>query len=279
MLDTLVINKCVLRTLSLNINIPETLRSPENRQIDGLYIKIENGEVVNVATDSLYMHKASASLSNICNDESMLEISGKVIIPFESLRLYFRLADLNITSNGDWVFLNRVVWESWCRLSKMPTYICADYNADYNKATNKSFQKTGLSLYRWLIDTINTHSVAFDSFYFYKYKPTQEVYLFGVVKEDDRLRITRISYVGKYAGKVTKKIKLKGCFLNPSHLVGFSGKDVEVEICDDSFNFRMDFIPKEYTDSNVVSIFKNYTKDDKKTIKRMCKELLEGKED
>ena len=272
MLDTIVINKCVLRTLSLNINISETLRSPANRQIDGLYIKIENGKVVNVATDSLYMHKASASLSNICNDESMLEISGNVIIPFESLRRYFKLADLNISSNGDWVFINRVVWESWCRLSNMPAYISGHY-VDYNKATNKSFQKTGLSLFKWLIDTINTHSIAFDSYYFYKYKPTQEVYLFGVVKDDDRLKITRISYVGK----VAKTLKLKDCFLNPSHLVGFSGKDVEVEICDNAFNFRMDYIPKEYTDSSVVSIFKNYTKDDKKTIKKMCKNFLDGK--
>lgn len=277
MLDTFVINKCVLRTLSINIGKFEKLRSPANKQLDGLYIKIENGKVVNVVADSLYMHKASASLSNICNDDSMLETSGEVIIPFESLRRYFKLADLNIiSSNGDWVFINRVVWESWCRLSKMPAYISGHY-VDYNKATNKSFQKTGLSLFRWLIDTINTHSIAFDSYYFYKYKPTQEVYLFGVVKEDDRLKITRISYVGKYAGNVVKTIKMKYCFLNPSHLVGFSGKDVEVEICDDAFNFRMDYIPKEYTDSNVVSIFKNYTKDDKKTIKRMCKNLLDGK--
>lgn len=268
MLDTFVINKCVVRTLSLNISAAELGRA--HKQIDGLYIKVENGEVVNVATDSYYIHKASVSLSSIC-DSNVVETSGEVIIPFESLRRYFKLA--NLTSDIDWVFINRVAWESWCRLSKMPAYISGKY-VDYNKATNRSFKKTGLSLYRRLIDTINTHSIAFDSYYFYKYKPTQEVYLFGVVEEDDRIKVIRLSYVGK----VAKKIKLKGCFLNPSHLVGFSGKDVEVQIYDNSFNFQMDYVPSEYTHSSVVSIFKYYSQDYKKTIKRMCKELLEGKE-
>ena len=269
MLDTFVINKCVVRTLSLNISAEELCRA--NNQIDGLYIKVENKEVVNVATDSYYVHKASATLPN--SIELIQDMSGEVIIPFESLRLYFKLADANLKADGDWVVINRVVWESWCRLNKMPAYISGSY-VDYNKVTNRSFEETGLKLFRWLIDTINTHSMAFDSFYFYKQKKTQEVYLFGVVKKgDDRFRITRISYVGK----APKRIKLKRCFLMPSHLVGFSGKDVEVEICDDAFSFRMDYIPNEYTDSNVVSIFKNYTKDDKKTIKRMCKNLLDGK--
>lgn len=267
MLDTFVINKCVVRTLSLNISAEELVRA--NNQIDGLYIKVEDKEVVNVATDSYYVHKASSTLPN--SIELIQDMSGEVIIPFESLRLYFKLADANLKADGDWVFINRVVWESWCRLNQMPTYITGSY-VDYNKVTNRSFKKTGLSLFRWLIDTINTHSMAFDSFYFYKQKKTQEVYLFGVVKEDDRFRITRISYVGK----VPERIKLKNCFLMPSHLVGFSGKDVEVEICDNFFNFKMEYIHSENTFSSVASIFKSYTKDDKKTIKRMCKELLEG---
>ena len=268
MLDTFVINKCVIRTLSLNISAEEL--GSANNQIYGLYIKIENKEVVNVATDSYYVHKASATLPNSIELTSCM--SGKVIIPFESLRLYFKLADPNLKADGDWVFIDRVVWESWCRLNRMPAYISGSY-VDYNKATNISFKETGLKLFRWLIDTINTHSRVFDSFYFYKQKKTQEVYLFGVIKEGDGFKITRIAYVGK----VAKTIKLKDCFLNPSHLVGFSGKDVEVEIYDDSFNFKMEYLPNEYTHSSVVSIFKNYTKDDKKTIKRMCKELLEGK--
>lgn len=267
MLDTLVINKCVVRTLSLNISAAKLGRA--YKQIDGLYIKVENGEVVNVATDSYYIHKASVSLSRIC-DKSLLEISGEVIIPFESLRLYFKLADLNLSTDGDWVFIDRVAWESWCRFSGMPAYISGEY-VDYNKPNRLDFQKTGLSLYKWLIDTINKHSIAFDSYYFYKHKPTKEVYLFGVVKGDDRFKITRLSYVGK----VAREVKLKGCFLNTSHLVGFSGKDVEVEICYMAFNFLMKDTDND-THSNVLSAFKSYSKEDKKTIKKMCKDLIGG---
>lgn len=268
MLDTLVINKGVVRTLSLNISNLEKLRNSENKQIDGLYIKIENDEVLNVATDSFYMHKTSARLSSVCNDNSIIGVSGEVIIPFESLRRYFKLADL--TSDSDWVFINKVAWEHWCRLSKMPAYISGHY-VDYHKPDRLDFQKTGLKLYRWIIDTINTHSIAFDSYYFYKYKKTKEVFLFGVVKGDYRFKITRLSYVGR----LTEKIKIKDCFLMTGHLVGFSGKDAEVEICDRAFNFQMKDTNND-THSNVFSIFKIYSKDDKKTIKRMCKDLIGG---